>query len=207
VSLFTSEADHDLPILSQLYQIDPDNNEEQDTWTARCCALWSPETEQRWRSKSRGLTAYTAPEAQRREYREIMRQLHPVALRIMDGLADKGRVLDKDLIQLRKIRLLCLYRALNTLRGVERDAGGYVAAGEVPKATFSGNSILTMLAHITEEVYDLCREPIRVRRCMECHSAYIVRRAREHRYCSMRCRTRARMRRLRDNRSGKRALV
>jgi hypothetical protein len=198
MSLFTSEADRNLPILTAFYQVDAEDTDEMNEfvvdWIAR---LTTGGTLSR---SEIGAFYYCAS-------REIKtaRWLHALTRGILDDLADTGGEIRPD-----------LYRSLYLFRQrMEAIPPDWTDRSD-PKTMLAPERMLSQqerreLArmdcyeaeravwwHIVRELWTFCQETERVRRCTTCRNPYVVKHVRDdNQFCSRRCQNKAQMRRKR----------
>jgi hypothetical protein len=179
MALFTSKADHDLPLLTQLYQTDVSELRE-------FAALYRGFNE--WRIDH-------SPEFAR--FLELLADLRGVTRNVLDDLADTGKV--------RWIRLPELAHWVNFIRPLYRmtampDRAGYVTPEDIE--IVQEDAIAQedrFLFDVVSNLLAVSRESGRVRRCAMCGNSYAMQKVRdENRYCSARCSARVRMQRKRE---------
>jgi hypothetical protein len=200
MSLFTSQADSDLPLLSQFYQVDAEDTLEMNEfvvdWIAR---LTTGGTLSR---SERGAFYYCAS-------REIKtaRWLHALTRGLLDDLADNaGGEVRPDLF-----RSLFLFR--QRMEAIQPD---WIDRSD-PKTMLAPERMLSqqerrelakmdcyeaeraVWRRLVSELWALCQEPERVRRCTTCRNPYVVKHVRDdNQFCSRRCQNKAQMRRKRE---------
>jgi hypothetical protein len=197
VSLFSSAADKNLPILTTLYQIDPDDPDEVEEWLEQFLnrgdlVKWITTFLQFTKCQ---FTICAFSEAMRKKFRDIVIDYHHLTRRILDFLADQNDVRFEDIRTLGMLHAKCSYYSYLYHTGASRLE--YV---EKPEIVFYELDSLArtfglLQKHGVIQGMPTNHLPLRARRCDCCGSAYVVQRERDNQYCSSRCRARVRTRR------------
>jgi hypothetical protein len=207
VSLFTNAADRHLPILTQFYQLDPCDPNELAEGMRRLALEGVTFAKAAGLLKGLSLTRPQNFRFTRPDYQERVRQLHTLVRRVMDDVADTGRMKEADYIELHKESLLDLAASMYGLKNVPLDAEQTFAAGAAQEGLVLANMAYTLLFLITRqamllfagESYPSRVHPLlsdlynRVARCAACHSVYVLFPRRTRPFCSKRCAERIRM--------------
>jgi hypothetical protein len=184
MSLFHSDADRALPLLTQFYQLNPEDKAELSTFTQR--------EKERLGNVIEKDPPWTLEEENVEEvgYWSGMISLHRHTRNILDELANTQRVYkpDWESIQL-GLRFFNAAERVLHMRATP-DAQGFLTAEVAKEADYELVWPFLLMERVCQALRDVLQKPERVRRCEECRSVYVARRNYGNHFCSERCSTR-----------------